>query len=369
MNIVFRTDASLDIGNGHVIRCLTLATELQRRGAVCQFVCAETDGNLIALVRQRGFDVCALALDCGNTDATPGAPGPAHLRHDWEQDARSTASYLVGKAIDWLIVDHYALDARWEGQLRPVVRHLMVIDDLANRPHLCELLLDQNLGRNSADYDKLTPPGCVVLTGPRFALLQPQFSRLRQESLQRRSQGSIGRILITMGGADTEDATGKVLEALQTCDLPESIKLTVILGPHAPFRERVVQLSRAMPWETEVLVNVSNMAECMARSDLAIGAAGTTSWERCCLGLPTLLLVLADNQRGVAHALQDLDGAILLPDLNSLNAHLPDALRRVRAAGVLPAMVKAAAAVTDGGGVNRVIEHLEARTHHDGGLK
>ena len=363
MNIIFRADASLDIGNGHVIRCLTLATELKRQGASCRFVCSTDEGNLIEIIRQQGFEADAIRSGLNRAASSSASPIPVHIDYDWKVDAELTASALSNVMADWLIVDHYALDARWEVALRPSYSHLMVIDDLANRPHLGALLLDQNLGREQRDYDALVPPGSTVLTGPRFALLKPEFSKLRNESLERRRSDRIDRLLITMGGADTEDATGKVLEALKKCTLPAQLKVTVVMGPHAPFRERIIALARSMPWETEVLINVSNMAELMAKSDLAIGAAGTTSWERCSLGLPTLLLILADNQIAVAAAQQKLNSAILLSDMNALAAQLPKAVALVSAPGVLARMVQAAAEVTDGEGVYRVIEHLTAQTH------
>lgn len=363
MNIVFRVDASLDIGNGHVIRCLTLASALQEKGASCRFVCSAHEGNLIALIQQRGFETDELPVSKKRDELHSALGNAVHVDYDWKEDAARTARVLSNTVADWLIVDHYALDARWEEGLLPLCAHLMVIDDLANRPHLCEILLDQNLGRDRQDYLALTPPGCTVLTGPRFALLQPPFSRLRNSSLERSRSGPINRLLITMGGADTENATGLVLEALRKCALPRALRVTVVMGPHAPYRDQIIVLARSMPWETEVLVNVSNMAELMAQSDLAIGAAGTTSWERCCLGLPTLLLVLADNQRGVALAQQQLNSAILLSDLQSLDEQLLSAISLVSAPGALARMSKAAADVTDGEGATRVIAQLDARSN------
>ena len=363
MYIVFRVDASLEIGNGHVIRCLTLASALQQLGARCRFVCSAHKGNLIALIQQRGFEADELPA-IRRSDVPHGTSGKAvHDDYDWQEDAARTAGILANTVIDWMIVDHYALDARWEEQLRPLCAHVMVIDDLANRPHLCEVLLDQNLGRDRQDYLAFTPAGCTVLTGPQFALLQPPFSRLRHSSLQRGRSGPINRLLVTMGGADTENATGFVLEALKTCTLPPDLRVTVVMGPHAPYRDQIINLAQSMPRETEVLINVTNMAELMAQSDLAIGAAGTTSWERCCLGLPTLLLVLDDNQRAVALAQQQLNCAILLPDMHRLNEHLCNAINRASTPGVLARMSEAAAKVTDGEGATRVIAQLFARSN------
>ncbi|MFH0934731.1 MAG: UDP-2,4-diacetamido-2,4,6-trideoxy-beta-L-altropyranose hydrolase, partial [Pseudomonadota bacterium] len=296
-SILIRTDASLDIGTGHVMRCLTLAEALREQGASCRFVCRAHPGNLIDLIRQRGFVVHSLPSD---PDWQPRSTEPAHaawLGADWQADAEQTKVSAGGTAIDWLIVDHYALDGRWESALRGHSGKIMVIDDLADRVHDCDLLLDQNLGRNAEDYAALVPGGCTLLVGAKYALLRPEFSAQREYSLARRSAPQLKHLLITMGGVDKDDVTGKVLDALRVCTLPADCRISVVMGPHAPWLAQVRERAANMPWPTMVLVNISDMARLMADSDLAIGAAGCTSWERCCLGLPSLMMVLADNQR------------------------------------------------------------------------
>ncbi len=289
MKVVFRTDASLQIGIGHVMRCLTLADALRASGAECSFICREHPGNLLEQIRQRGYAV--LGLPASSADPIPRdleeAAESNHsswLGSDWATDAAQTRVGAGETAIDWLIVDHYAIDARWEQALRPICRKLMVIDDLADRPHDCDLLLDQNLGRDVSDYRKLVPDDCTVLVGPRYALLRPEFAALRDYSMRRRAIPQLKHLLITMGGVDQADATGLALEALKDCQLPGGSHITVVMGPHAPWLERVQLLAAQMPLSTDVKVNVHNMAQLMADSDLAIGAAGSTSWERCCLG-------------------------------------------------------------------------------------
>ena len=340
------------------MRCLTLASELMRQGACCRFVCREEPGNLIDLIRQRGFDVFPLPpvqrLNQGSTLHSIDVDSSEY----WEKDAELTLLAIKTIDLDWLIVDHYSLDIKWEVVLSTSCRHIMVIDDLANRPHQCELLLDQNLGRDRADYAELVPATSTVLTGPMFALLEPPFSKLRDFSLTRRKHSGLNSILITMGGVDANNATSLVLESLMKCPLPSQLKLTIVMGQHAPHREQVMHLAKSMPWSAEVLVNVSNMAELMAQSDLAIGAAGTTSWERCCLGLPTLLLVLADNQVAGANALQKSNSAILLSDLKSIDAQLLNGINLVATPQVLENMIDSSAQVTDGLGTIRVIEKL-----------
>jgi UDP-2,4-diacetamido-2,4,6-trideoxy-beta-L-altropyranose hydrolase len=275
-------------------------------------------------------------------------------------DAAQTVTALLGRRPDWLVVDHYALDMAWEGVLAEHASRLLVIDDLADRGHRCDLLLDQNLGREAADYAARVPTGSRVLVGPRYALLRPEFAALREYSLSRRAGPAPTSILVTMGGIDRDNATAAVLKALRNCVLPGHCRIRVVMGAAAPWLAQVRELAAQMPWPTELCVDVENMAQLMADSDLAVGAAGTTSWERCCLGLPTLMLVLADNQRHGANALVTSGAAILLDDLSALERSLPEAMRCLVHGERLTQLAAAAAQVTDGLGVERVVAEMGA---------
>lgn len=352
MRVALRVDASLDIGIGHVMRCLTLADALRNRGAACTFLCREFPGNLIDVIRTRNHQVHPLPLVAPAAEPADDAPldHAAWLGADWSDDARQTQTALGEEPFDWLVVDHYGIDARWERSLRPWCRGLMVIDDITDRMHDCDVLLNQNLGRTAADYDGLTPSGCRVCAGPEYALLRPEFAALRPHSLARRATPRLDRLLITMGGVDKDNATGRVLDALRGCPLPATCRITVVMGPHAPWLDRIRRQAAGMPWATEVLLNVGNMAQLMADSDLAIGAAGSTSWERCVLGLPSIVVVLAENQRAIGRALDAADAARAM-DLATLRTEIeaffsaPDAL-----ASTLAHIGACAASVTNGGG-------------------
>ena len=173
MRVVFRADASVTIGTGHVMRCLTLAEALRKAGAEVAFVCRELDGNLAGLIEARGFDVHVLPPLEPPTD--PLTWTAAH----WHEDAAQTASFLKTRA-DWLVVDHFALEHRWEKEMREHANRLMVIDDLADRVHDCDLLLDQNYLQEPARYDTLVPAHCRKLLGPAYALLRDEFRRARE---------------------------------------------------------------------------------------------------------------------------------------------------------------------------------------------
>jgi UDP-2,4-diacetamido-2,4,6-trideoxy-beta-L-altropyranose hydrolase len=366
--IVFRVDASFHIGIGHVMRCLTLADALKAQGSECHFISRAHSGHLLELIRQRGFAVSALPaelpLQLGNNQTgSESAKEPIHARWlgcDWQTDAEQTRAILTKLQPDWLVVDHYALDQRWETALRPNFQQLMVIDDLADRPHQCDLLLDQNLGRQPQDYTSLVSAHCKVLVGPQYTLLRPEFAALRAYSLQRRQQPVFKQVLISMGGVDQPNVTGQVLQALKGCTLPQDCRISVVMGLQAPWLQQVQAQAQDMPRPTEVLVNISDMAQHMADSDLAIGAAGSTSWERCCLGLPTLIVVLADNQRAIAEALQcagaakTLDTASAVPMICEVLSVLIDNPH------ALHDMSIAAARIVDGLGTAHLVSHLSA---------
>jgi len=371
MKIAFRVDASLQMGSGHVMRCLTLADALKAQGADCQFISREHSGHLLEVIRQRGYKVNSLVAHAQPAQAAiksivKEALSPkqelahaAWLGTTWQTDAQESAAILADLQPDWLVVDHYALDQRWEEALTPHCRQLLVIDDLADRPHHCDLLLDQNLGRKPEHYGPLVPEKCQVLTGPQYALLRPEFAALRPYSLQRRKvQPALRQLLITMGGVDQPNATGQVLQALKTCTLPQEFRITVVMGLIAPWLQNVRELATQMPWPTEVVVNVNDMALRMADSDLAIGAAGSTSWERCCLGLPTLMVVLAENQQAGAQALEAAHAARLIGSVSDVATQLPHAVQELIDSTHPARMSLAASAITNGQGVEKILKAM-----------
>lgn len=364
MHVAFRTDASLQMGTGHVMRCLTLADALRERGGNCTFVCRPHLGHLLALVTQRGHQALALPELQEGAELNRNDTAHAHwLGTDWATDAQDTQQAISactgGQPVDWLVVDHYALDARWEESLRPQAKRIMVIDDLADRPHACDLLLDQNLGRTEADYGGLLNGKTTILVGPQYALLRPEFAALRAQSLARRQTNpQLRRLLITMGGVDKDNATGQVLAALQSCNLPVDLRVTVVLGPHAPWLAQVQAQAAQMMWPTEVFVGVDNMAQLMAESDLAIGAAGGSAWERCSLGLPSLVLVLAQNQLQGAVALQVAGAAVAMESQQQITNFFASQQSASEVKEVLNKLSQAAAAATDGEGCQRAVKRI-----------
>lgn len=283
MKVYFRADASRTLGAGHVMRCLTLADELAGRGARCRFLCRETDGHLGALIQARGHGL----------DWIPDLA-------DWRADAAACQAVLdrtgVGQ-VDWLVVDHYQLDRDWEQALASRAARLLVLDDMADRPHLCQILLDQNL-QPPGRYTPWVAPDCSCLLGPEYALLRPGFRRHRPGSPRQPKQ--VTRLLVFFGGGDESNETGKVLEALP--GLPVAVDV-VIGGAHAR-KDALADHCASLPG-CRAHFQVDDMAALMARADLALGATGASTWERACLGLPALVVSVADNQHSIARAGQE----------------------------------------------------------------
>lgn len=364
MKVIFRADASLLIGTGHVMRCLTLADALRVNGAECQFICREHPGNLIEYIRSKEYTTHVLPMKMASSSSSNVREVPFHahwLGTTQEQDAKECSVILTDQCPDWVILDHYAVDAWWEIALGQYCRQLMVVDDLADRSHKCDLLLDQTFGRVADEYQLLVSPECRLLCGAEYALLRPEFAELRSYSLGRREHPQVQHLLIALGGIDKDNATERVMAALVDTGLPSDCRITVVMGSGAPWLSEIRQRAASMPWRTEVLVNVGDMAELMADSDLAIGAAGTTSWERCCLGVPSIVLILADNQKMVAERLEEA-GAIRTV---SPTSRLSEEINTVMSSLIskpehLIAMSRAGSSIVDGNGVSNVLRFLES---------
>jgi len=348
--VVFRTDGGSHIGSGHVMRCLTLAQSLKAQGADVLFICREQPGHLCDLITERGFAVERLA-------AIPGGAAA-----DWADDARETRAALeafMGSKADWLIVDHYLLDRRWEGALRASADRLMVIDDLCNRPHDCDVLLDQNLVADMHEryVDKL-PASCRQLIGPKYALLHPDYARLREHVAPRR--GAICRMLIFFGGADSANLTERALDAFLALGRPD-IEVDIVIGAGSRHGDAVRQKAEAHA-NIRVHAGLPSLATLMSEADLAIGAGGSTHWERLCLGLPCLVVTLADNQRLISEELHRLGVIQLLGHHDEVDQlMITGALDRLIRQGLPQEWSLRCMAMVDGRGVGRVLTALTAK--------
>jgi UDP-2,4-diacetamido-2,4,6-trideoxy-beta-L-altropyranose hydrolase len=324
LKVVFRVDASLKMGTGHVMRCLTLAQVLKENGADVKFICRKHEGNLIDKVRSSGFNVYELEV-LKKSEVDNKLEHSHWLGATQEQDVHDCINTIKSKETDWLIVDHYALDEQWQKSLKPYYKKIMVIDDLADRKHQCDILLDQTFGRQHDDYVALVPKDCELLLGSQYALLRPEFSKWRVYSLERRSKSEFKKLLVNMGGVDVDNITENILDELKICNLPNDINIIVVMGGAAPHLKSVKLKADILPYKIEVKVDIDNMAEIMANSDIAIGASGSTTWERCCLGLPTIQIVIAENQNIIAKSLVRNNAIKIFQDRKELSGIISDA--------------------------------------------
>ena len=381
MKFLIRADASLQIGSGHIMRCLTLAQQLRQHNHHITFISRTNLGHLAPLIRQQGFDCIELPPPSNvvpfGTKRQPENPADITAHAAWlgtsqAQDLADCAPYIRRLAPDWIICDHYALSAAWQRAARQICHSkIMVIDDIHDRTHDADLLLDQNHAHHASDYAHLVPPSCYILAGTRYALLRDEFAQHRAASLQNRTahrQPENQNILINLGGVDKDNHTLAVLQALsdyvsgslKTDTAP--FRATIIMGATAPHLASVQHYAAHAPYPSQVIANANNMAALMSQATWAIGAAGSTSWERCALGLPTLLITIADNQRSIAAQLQSAGAAIALeasqihsPAFQAALAHLMQPENQHR-------LSQAAAQLCDAHGAARVAQHIAQLT-------
>lgn len=302
INILFRADSSMVIGTGHIMRCLTLAGKLNEKGAKVTFISREAEGDIIDIIERKGFGVYRL---------------PKQTKVTWEEDVKQTLEIIKNEEgeIDWFVIDHYDIDIKWETEIRKYTKKIMVIDDLANRKHDCDLLLDQNLSKNiETRYDELVPDECTKLLGPSYALLRDEFLEARKNI--RKRDGNVKRILVFFGGSDPTNETEKSLKALKMLNR-NNITIDVVVGKSNANQEKIREICSLMK-NTNYYCQVDNMAFLMAKADLAIGAGGATTWERIYLGLPSITIVVADNQKELTEILSEKKIVINLGNSSSL---------------------------------------------------
>lgn len=307
MNIYIRTDASLQIGSGHVMRCLTLAKELQKVGMKVTFICRKLEGNLISLILNGNFDVKELPKIENANDFE-------WIETHWRQDAEETLSVIQEK-VNLLILDHYALDEKWEEMLKKYVRFLMVIDDFADKVHNCDLLLNTTYEINKKNYKNLLINNSTqLLLGSNYTLLRQEF--INNYSFKYRMNPDHDIVHLFFGSMDKDNYTyrfGKLL-----LDSFEKIKIIAVVGEHYQYYEDLLYLAETNQNRLLLFKNVSNMAELMKKCNIAIGAPGTATWERACLGLPAVYLAVSPNQISILKKLNSYNMCVFIGEANHL---------------------------------------------------
>jgi len=353
LRVIFRTDAGIQIGTGHLMRCLALAAGLRAEGAECLFLCRAGLGALEQMITDAGH---RLMLITGAKEVQR-SPEDERLAHDhwlpggWKQDLDACLDKLASEPVaDWLVVDHYALDRRWEGGMRAAACSIMVIDDLADRMHNCDLLVDQNYFADMMTrYFGKVPSHCRSLLGPQYALLRDEFGQLRPTVEVRCPP--VRRVLVFFGGVDAGNYTGRTIAAF---DEMVGFEVDVVIGSQHPYRDEIVTECTRRGYVFHVQTH--RMAELMARADLAIGAGGSASWERCCLGLPSIVGSVANNQDQTAHDLADLGVTSYIGGPQEITVErLQCRIRQVCASNWLSQASARGMELVDGQGVARVV--------------
>lgn len=343
---LFRADASASVGAGHIIRCLSLAYAMARLGWRCRFAVNSEAPSIVPSLQNVPFGL------------------------DFLDTAGRLPVELIKQGFELLIVDHYGLDAQYERWARHWASGIVVIDELADRPHDCDVLLDQTLYRTEATYKNCVGANTHFLLGAKFSLLREQFKTAREIALEYREsrKGELEHIIISMGSTDPSNASSWLLEAI----IPELFdrRVTVVLGAGAPHVGSVEAIAERSGTGVQVRRDVFDMATLMSDVDLAVAAAGSASYERCCLGIPTLIITTGKDQEPNAYALAEAGAAIYLGRNEDVTlAEVQKAVRTVRDRPYdLRAMQKAASRVCDGDGAIRsaraITEIVSSRVSH-----
>lgn len=291
MKVVFRVDASVRIGSGHLMRCFNLAQALHKLGAKTNFVCVDHVGNLNTWLQSKGFTVTVI---------------PQSFVVDSLTDAEQTILALEGERPDWMVVDHYGLDFEWERRIKVAVQRILVIDDHTGRIHDCDVLLDQNYLLDIAQrYEGLIPSECEMLLGPDYALLHKEFGNFRKK---RECKQDLKNILVFFTAGDDQGETIKGMLGIELFGRAKHVD--VVVGSLNSHNEAIKHKCEEHHWGYHCQIDY--MPSLIAKADLVVGAGGSSNWERCCLGVPALVTILAKNQASIAHALDSLGAVINL---------------------------------------------------------
>ena len=294
--VAFRVDGGAELGIGHIMRCLTLADRANKMGFKILFICASLESSLKNKITNKGFKLSV-------------------IESDMEKDAKHCLEIIDDYLIKLLIVDHYKISNEWERQLKKSVDEMVVIDDLADRPHDCDFLIDSAYGRTKSEYEKLVNSECQLLLSSDYTILRPDFIGSRPQAFnKRRETHHIKKVLINFGGTDILDLSILSMEQLLGNGFTGSIDILI-----SSSYTKLADLKNTCKSLTNVTLHIDSnqVAEIMLQADLAIGSLGTSTWERCCLGLPCISVVVADNQSYIAQQLAEY-GAIELTSIQKM---------------------------------------------------
>lgn len=311
MNICIRVDSSHEIGVGHIYRCISFAKKLRNDGHQCFFITRSFHGNRSDLIELNGFKNIKLNPKPIINDDSKN-PYSKWLGASQKDDAAETLKYINSLSIDILIIDHYAINREYEEILFPFLKKIVVIDDLCNRRHLCNFLIDQTPGRQAIEYDRLVPKECIKLCGEKFLILRDEF--INKEIDLSPSKYLLRKFLINFGGTDEHNYTQLALSHLNKIFFDEEIECNIILSSSCLNLSKIQNYSKLLNFKCNFHIDTDKVAELIRFSDIGIGAGGISALERCALGLPSLLYLVADNQKSIINSLVRKNSAIEIKD-------------------------------------------------------
>lgn len=351
LKVVIRSDASSYIGSGHIMRCLVLADRLKLDGHDVLFATRPQNGDLVTFIKQRGFSIYELQQPAAWLVPNSTADYAAWLQVTEYDDAQECATAFDSP--DLVITDHYGIGAQWHKVVKKAYNcKIIAIDDLV-REHAADLIIDQTLLREPSEYHFLNSKA-VVLTGTEYAIINTHFShRHSSQLIAPNTLLNTPHLLLSMGGIDAPNATLHVLDVLKKSVNPPIT--TVLLSPKAPHYKCVKEFAvKHSAWLTHIDF-VDDMATLMCEHDIAIGAPGSTSWERACVGLPSIVIALADNQQTICKNLETV-GAAICVDLEAISKNLMKAYEQLIAD--YSKMRTINLQLCDGQGVKRIMKHI-----------
>jgi UDP-2,4-diacetamido-2,4,6-trideoxy-beta-L-altropyranose hydrolase len=343
MHILIRVDASLDIGGGHFIRCFMLAQALSKKGYIITFASIFLPNYFRKMLQNEGFNYLNLEKSEVNL-----------LCLDEVLDAKNLISLSGHQVWNWVIVDHYSLSSIWEFEIRPVAKKIFSIDDLANRNHNCNLLLDQNYEDDSR-YTPIVNKDCELLLGPKYALINPELLNYKNFL----KNGEVKKVLIYFGASDRGNLTGKTFDILSGDEF-KHLYLDVVYGIHYQFLGNLKNMASTRGRAT-LYGPQPHLGKLMQRADLAIGAGGVSNWERLCVGLPSIVIAIAQNQVKISKNLGEIGLISYLGSIDDVSElDISSALRNLCAKNHLAKVQAAGQELCDGLGVSRVVERMIA---------
>lgn len=331
-NILFRCDASNLIGSGHVIRCRTLARQLKNinKNKVV-FLCRQQKGDFIQILKEE-FEVIELEK-ISKKDFL--VSKNKNIYESWlgcsqKEDAKNCLATLKHKKynFDWIILDHYGIDQKWQSEFLNGFSNnnkpkIMVIDDLANRSHEANIILNQNLIelKLKNPYQSLVPEYCINLLGPKYALLDSEYSKIHNNIKER---VDFKNVLIYFGAVDPKNFVEKSLRKLLEANIPD-LCIDVVISSYSKNYKKIKKISEENN-NVKIHISLPTLVDLISKADFSIGAAGSTTWERVCLKLPTLVIATAENQINLAKSLANKRLIYLIGDWNTSQKKIKNSL-------------------------------------------